>query len=339
MSERGGTAPEKAGRTGIPSGRAPTGFLDDAGRGAADAAVEPAPVAEAPPAEPRAETMPARAAKGPSVALALGGGGARGLAHIHAIEALDELGIRPVAVAGSSIGAIMGAGLCAGVPGRAIREHVMRTFSNKAELAARLWRLRPSLMGGVARSGGLPRLGQVDIARVLDAFLMPLPRAFEALEIPLTAVAVDFYGGRELHLTGGDLPSALAASAAIPGVFRPVSRDGCVLVDGNIYNPCPFDLLHGKADIVIAVDVVGTPAGTPGTEPSTIDCLIGVNQLMMRDKIEDKLRRTPPDILLRPDMPVRALEFHRTAEILAQTAHVKDELKAALGRLGIAPAA
>ena len=293
-----------------------------------------------------AEAMPEAAARRaeppaerPTVAVAFGGGGARGIAHIHVIEVLDELGIRPVAVAGSSIGAIMGAGMCAGVSGRAIREHVGRAFANKAELAARLWRLRPSLMGGVARTGGLPRLGQVDIARVLDAFLPPLPRRFEELEIPFTAVAVDFYGGRELHLTEGDLPSALAASAAIPGIFRPVSRDGCILIDGNIYNPCPFDLLHGKADIVIAVDVVGTPAGVPGTEPSTIDCLIGTNQLMMRDKIDDKLRRGAPDIMLRPDTAVRALEFHRTPEILALSEHVRDELKAALARLGMGPVA
>ena len=271
----------------------------------------------------------------PSVAVALGGGGARGLAHIHVIEALDELGIRPVAVAGSSIGAIIGAALAAGLTGREIGEHVVRTFGNKAELAARLWRLRPSLIGGVARSGGLPRLGQIDVERVLDAFLLPLPRRFEDLAIPFTAVAVDFYGGRELHLTSGDLRSALAASAAIPGVFRPVSRDGCILIDGNIYNPCPFDLLHGKADIVLAVDVVGTPTGVPGTEPSTIDCLIGVNQLMMRDKIEDKMRRAAPDVILRPDTPVRALEFHRAADILAQTAYLKDEVKAALAKRGV----
>ena len=285
-----------------------------------------------------AEAAPALSATeaddGPTVALALGGGGARGLAHVHVIEAFDQLGIRPVAVAGSSIGAIMGAAMCAGMSGREIGEHSLRTFGNKAELAARLWRLRPSLMGGVARTGGMPRLGQVDVSRILDAFLPPLPRRFEDLSIPFTAVAVDFYGARELHLSSGDLASALAASAAIPGVFRPVSRDGCILIDGNIYNPCPFDLLQGRADVVVAVDVVGTPVGTPGTEPSTIDCLIGTNQLMMRDKIEDKMRRAPPDIMLRPDMPVRALEFHRTPEILARTAHLRDELVAALEKRG-----
>ena len=285
----------------------------------------PAPAATHPPRQP-------------SVAVALGGGGARGMAHIHAIEALDELGIRPVAVAGSSIGAIMGAGLCAGIPARAIRAHVTNTFGNPAELAARVWKLRPAMMGGMSRTGF--RFGQMDVARIIAAFLMPLPERFEDLSVPLTVTAVDYYAHKEVHLTSGDLASALAASAAIPGVFRPVRRDGRILIDGGIYNPCPFDLIAGKADITVAIDVVGGPVGSDLREPSTIDCIVGANQLMMRSLVEEKRRIRAPTIYLRPQAsPVRALDFHRAGEVIDATAHLKHELIGALLRHGVVPPA
>ena len=294
-----------------------------------------------PPPDPRSAAAhgPAR----PTVALALGGGGARGLAHIHAIEVLDELGIRPVAIAGSSIGAIMGAALAAGITGAEMRRHALLAFADRAELAARLWRLRPATLGGLSREGALRkafqqgfRPGQIMVDRVMAAFLPPLPHDFDDLAIPLTVTATDFYGAREMHITRGDLHSALAASAAIPGVFRPITRDGSVLVDGGIYNPCPFDLLHGQADIVIAIDVVGRPEGDAAVEPRTLDCLIGANQLMMRSVIAGKLATCPPDVLIRPCLGgFRALDFHRAREILDATASVRDELRSALAERGV----
>ena len=80
----------------------------------------------------------------PTVAVAFGGGGARGLSHIHIIETLDELGIRPVAISGSSIGAIMGTGMAAGMSGAEIREHALATVGNKAAVVSRIWGLRPT---------------------------------------------------------------------------------------------------------------------------------------------------------------------------------------------------
>ena len=279
----------------------------------------------------------------PTIALALGGGGARGLAHIHAIEVLDELGIRPVAIAGSSIGAIMGAALAAGITGAQMRLHSLAAFADRAELASRLWRLRPATLGGLARPDAMRRVlqqglrpGNVLVDRVMTAFLPPLPASFEELSIPLTVTATDFYGHGEVHLTSGDLGSALAASAAIPGVFRPVRRGGRILVDGGIYNPCPFDLLQGVADMVIAIDVVGAPGGDETREPAPMEALIGSNQLMMRSVIESKLQTCPPDVLIRPPLGgYRALDFHRAAEILDATAGVADELRAALAARGV----
>ncbi len=78
--------------------------------------------------------------------IAFGGGGARGLAHIHVIETLDELGIKPVAIAGSSIGAIMGAGMAAGMTGRDIHDYARSILGSRAEVASRMWRSRPGTL-------------------------------------------------------------------------------------------------------------------------------------------------------------------------------------------------
>jgi NTE family protein len=270
------------------------------------------------------------AASGPTIALALGGGGARGIAHIHVIEALDELGLRPTVIAGSSIGAIMGAAMASGMRGTEIREHTLTAISRRGELMNRLWRLRPTSFSE-AMSGGFG-LGQFNLERVLDAFLPDaIPRDFADLAIPLKIMATDYYGQNEHVCVSGDLRKAIAASAAIPALFRPVKIDGKVMIDGGIYNPVPFDHLHGKADIVIGVDVVGGPEGDGETLPSRIDSLLGSSQLMMQSIIAMKLKAHPPHIFLRPEVNrFRVMDFLRAQEVLDATASVADDLKRAL---------
>ncbi len=268
---------------------------------------------------------------GPSVAIALGGGGARGLAHIHVIEALDELGIRPTRIAGSSIGAIMGAGMAAGMKGRDIRDYSVGVLGRRGEVASRMWRTRPETFVDALR-GGL-RVTQFDLERILRAFLPPqLPHRFDGLTIPLAVTATDYYGHCQRVFEEGDLFSALAASAAIPAVFRPIVRDGVVYIDGGICNPVPFDLLRGTADIIVAVDVVGAPEPMPGRRPTSIDLMFGATQLMMQSIIAGKLEHGHPDILLRPAVTrFRVLDFLKVETVLAETAGLKDELKRTLG--------
>ncbi|MGE6781245.1 patatin-like phospholipase family protein [Ensifer adhaerens] len=273
----------------------------------------------------------------PTVALALGGGGARGLAHIHVIEALDELGIRPVVIAGSSIGAIMGAGMAAGLRGEEIRAHTLSTVGHRREVVNRLWQLRPSSLSEAMASGF--RFGQFNVERVLKAFLPEaIPPKFSDLEIPLKVVATDYYGQTEHICEKGDLRKALAASAALPAIFTPVRIDGRVMIDGGIYNPIPFDHLRGLADIVIAVDVVGGPDGDGKTIPSRIDSLFGASQLMMQSIIAMKLKEGAPDILLRPDVGrYRVMDFLRAQDVLNGTVAIKDQLKRALEERMAAP--
>ncbi|RCS24600.1 patatin-like phospholipase family protein [Phyllobacterium salinisoli] len=267
---------------------------------------------------------------GPSVAVAFGGGGARGIAHVNVIEALDEMGIRPVAISGSSIGAIMGAGMAAGMSGREIRAYCNETLANRAQVAGRMWKMRPTSISEIL-AGGI-RFTQFNIEKILKAFLPErLPTTFEELEIPLAVTATDFYGQQEVIIESGDLISAIAASAAIPALFRPIRRDGRILIDGGIYNPVPFELLEEKADIVIAIDVVGGPVGDDDKMPSSIDAMFGASQLMMQSIIATKLKRTRPVIFLRPQVSrFGVLDFMRVAPILRESVGVKDELKHAL---------
>ncbi len=276
------------------------------------------------------EALARRGSGDPTIAVAFGGGGARGLAHIHVIEVLDELGIRPVAISGASIGAIMGSAMAAGMSGRDIREYALATLGRRAEIVSRVWRLRPSRMGQVW--GGGFRLGQFNVERIMSAFLPEMfPERFEQLTIPTKIVVTDFYAQQEAVLSDGDLRNALAASAAIPALFRPVLCNGRYMIDGGIFNPLPSDHLAGMADIVIGVDVVGGPSGDDGVRPSTTDLLFGASQLMMQSIITMKLRTAPPDIFLRPDVSrFRVLDFLKAEEILRASTGVRDELKRGL---------
>ena len=253
----------------------------------------------------------------PTFAVAFGGGGARGLAHIHAIEALDELGIKPVAIAGSSIGAIMGAGMAAGMRGAEIHDYSRSILGSRAEVAARMWRSRPGTIAE-AMQGGI-RVGQFNVERILKAFLpAAIPATFEELKIPLKVTATDYFGHKLAVFAEGDLQSALAASAAIPAVFRPVIRDGRVLIDGGIYNPVPFDLVE-KDDRVHRARVAQR------------DLMYGATQLMMQSIIANKLRQHPPDILIRPAVSkYRVLDFLKIETLMADTVEIKDELKRAV---------
>lgn len=279
--------------------------------------------------EEAALTAGARSA-GPTVAVAFGGGGARGLAHLHVIEVLDEMGIRPVAIAGSSIGAIMGAGMAAGMPGREIRDYTLATVGRRGEVFNRLWSLRPTTLSQAMTNGF--RFGQFNIERILKAFLPDaIPEDFSRLPIPLKVTATDYYGMHETVFDKGALHPAIAASCAIPAVFMPVKIGGRVMIDGGIYNPIPFDHLRSLADIVIAVDVVGGPDGDGETMPTRIDSLFGATQLLMQSIIAMKLKAGAPDILLRPDVNrFRVLDFLRAADVLAATESIRDELKRAL---------
>jgi len=267
-------------------------------------------------------------------ALALGSGGARGLAHVAVIEALDDMGVKPAAIAGASIGALIGAGYAAGMRGRDIRRHVLGIAHNPNETRRRLL---------AARSGSLTDLisGAFGQATLLDpekfcAQFLPdsIPADFSALQIPLTVMATDLHRRAEAPLSTGALRPAIAASIAIPGLFRPVTIDGRILIDGGTTNPLPFDVLFGRADVVVAIDVFGVPAADRDDMPGTWETVYTTILVMGSAILAAKLARATPDLLIRPNVTIfRTLDFPQATAILRTADAVKTEVKEKLGAL------
>lgn len=263
----------------------------------------------------------------PRIGLALGGGGARGMAHVPVIEAFGDLGIVPDAIAGTSIGAIFGAGFAGGLDGEALREVSEAIFRDRNAVLARLWKLRPRKLGDVF---GSPRIMQFDAGKVLEQFVGPhIPATFEELQVPLSVIATDFFRCREVQLSSGPLHAAVAASMAIPALFKPVTLDERILVDGGLVNPLPFDALPDDIDIVVASDVVGSPIPRKGrTMPGATDAVFGATQILMQSITQEKLKSRQPDILVKPDIAgFRVLDFMKTDRILAAAEPMRETTK------------
>lgn len=262
------------------------------------------------------------------IALALGAGGARGLAHIIVLEALDELGIRPVIIAGSSMGAIVGAAYAAGLPARALRAFVTASFKDRAKVISRLLQARVGKLSDMFQRGlGNPVL--LDGERLLDLFWPEaVPDTFAELKIPFLALASDYHLRTQVVLSDGALTPAVAASMALPGLVRPVVLGGQVLIDGGAVNPLPYDGLIADGRIVIAVDVGGMAAVSETRVPEPLEAMVGASQILMAALVQQMLERRAPDILLRPALEgVGALEFFRAKDILAAADPLKDDLK------------
>jgi NTE family protein len=269
-----------------------------------------------------------------SVALALGGGGARGLAHIVVAEALDEIGVKPVAIAGTSIGAIIGAGFAAGMSGREMRRYAINMAHNRTEVMRRMMRARAGKLSDIF-GGGLGDATRLDAELMCRQFLPEqLPEDFSGLAIPLTVIASDLYRRTEVAFSAGPLHRALAASIALPTIMRPVLHDGQILVDGGATNPLPFEHLRGRADLIVAVEISGPPTAGPSEVPNALECLYATVLVMTHSIISEKLRHGAPDLLLQPNVGIfRALGFLQASAILRAAEPVKAELKDRLAAL------
>jgi len=267
----------------------------------------------------------------PTIALALGAGGARGLAHIAVLEAFDELGVKPIAIAGSSIGAMIGAAYAAGMRAKSLHARVLDVLGDRANLMAALIGARSGRLTDVF-SAFSPFL--IDGEKLLDR-LWPetVPDRFEDLSVPFTAIATDYYGRSEAVFHDGPLLPAVAGSIAIPGLVRPVRHGGRVLVDGGAVNPLPFEHLIGRADILVAVDVTGGPSPLATRAPSSFETMFGALQIMQGAIVAAKLKIYRPEIVVRPAVDrFRVLDFFDVRAILSAADPVKDELKRELER-------
>jgi NTE family protein len=266
-------------------------------------------------------------------ALALGAGGARGLAHIAVVEALDEMGVKPAAIAGSSIGAVIGAGYAAGLSGRAMRRHLLSLAHDRGEVLRRVMAARAVAWSEILGAGfGNPLV--VEGGKFFDAFMGELlPADFAALKIPLTVLATDLHARECVTFSGGALKPALAASMAVPGLVRPMDVEGHVLVDGGVTDPLPFTALRGKADVIVAVDVSGGGADAQGV-PDPWESLFAAISVMGHTIVAHRLKEGTPDLVLRPNIGIfRMLDFFQASAILRAAEPIKAEVRQKLGAL------
>jgi len=287
--------------------------------------------------------------------LALGSGSSRGWAHIGVIRALEERGIKPDVVCGTSIGALVGGAYAAGELDRLEKWVTGIAWTTVVRLMDLTWR------GGLIRGTRLFTLFRTILA----------DREIDELPIPFGVVATELHSGRELWLRHGNMLEAVRASCAMPGLFTPVVRDGAVLVDGGLVNPVPVSMCRALgAELVVAVDLSWGKLGpyrrskerkqAPREEPSwlgrlTTKVLPGKDKpenpsivkqeeepiipsifnvfMTSLDIVETRVARSrlagePADVLITPLLPDFAtMDFHRAEEAIA-------EGRAAVDRMG-----
>jgi NTE family protein len=241
------------------------------------------------------------------VGLALGGGGARGIAHLGVCQRLAELGIPLHCIAGTSIGAIVGSIVASGNLDKAIE------WCRQPD-----WKKLPKLMFETSLT-----VKALTPGKRVEALLGELITAqdFSMLDIPFAAVATDLHTGERVVMDGGDLFSAVRASMSIPGVFPPVERDGRVLVDGQFVDPVPVSLCREMgADAVIAVDInpPNDPAGMkPYSKFNIVDVLTSTFNIMNRRITDRALVDDRPEMLIRPKVGgVLALDFRHADRLV-----------------------
>ncbi len=234
----------------------------------------------------------------PRFGLALSGGAALGLAHIGVLKVLEDAGVRPDFLAGSSMGGVIAAAYAAGLSPVEIEEMAKDT----ARTRKLIHMADPSL----------PQRGLLRGERVLT-FLEDLLHGatFSQLKIPLTLVAVDLNSGREIHMKEGSVSEAVRATISIPGLFAPFERDDLRLVDGGLLNNIPADVVREMgADVVVAVNVGGFDDSlwkgismTPTFSNRVSNMLLTLGEsldLVLNVERVLKLQANPPDFLVQP---------------------------------------
>jgi NTE family protein len=238
------------------------------------------------------------------VGLVLGGGGARGLAHIGVLKVLRRENVPIDYIVGTSMGGIIGAALAANVPLEVIEEEALHIHKLSKQI-----KLVDLQIGGSALLKG------TRVYRFIGE-LIGKDLTFDKLDIPFAVVAVDIKTGREVILNKGNVSSAIRATISVPGVFEPVEYENFRLVDGGVLNNVPVDVAKKMgADYVIAIDVLPSfPQNTPGETPVVrpIKLLPGpqsmyetlnIMLIMISEMTELRLKCTQPDLVIRPDLP------------------------------------
>lgn len=271
------------------------------------------------------------------IGLALGGGGAKGFAHIPILEVFDELGIKPYCITGTSIGAILGALYASGHSAKSIAEMFHKLIAPPNARLIDIIRNKDSLkiFDLIDPHFSFKPQGLIKGEKLLSYLYDQMQAStFEELQIPLKVVATDFWRRQQVVCDSGDLLAALRASMAIPYIFTPVKDGDRVLVDGGLVNNVPHDLLSPTCDITIAIDIMGETATPPDKIPSPREAIFHTYQVMMNAMAREKEAHHPVDIYLHPPLvDVEILDFHKPWEIYEQGLGAKEGFKKQLVKL------
>ncbi len=257
----------------------------------------------------------------PKIGLALSGGGARGFAHIGVLKVLERAEVPIHCLAGTSMGGLIAAAYAAGLTPTHIEQEALRMQSARHLLSL--------------ADPTLPRRGLFEGQKVCDYLRSQIGTCtFTDLQFPLTLVAVDLQTGQTVYLNEGYVVEAVRATIALPGIFKPVERDGRILVDGGLLNNIPADVARDQeCDVVIAVNVAGIEEGSntmlealqrirlfPDGLAETLQILYRSLAVMIADASCRRLEQAQPNILIQPTIPhdVSVLTgFTRAAQTIA----------------------
>ena len=294
----------------------------------------------------------------PRIGLVLSGGGARGAAHVGVIQALEEMRIPIDAVAGTSMGAVVGGLYAAGLSGTEIAQvfdaldwqDMLRDRAPRRDLVYRRKQddrvfLARGALGVSATDGVLLPLGLIQgqkITQVLRTATMRVAdvQDFDRLPTPFRALATDLETGDAAVLKSGDLATVLRASMSAPGVLAPVEIGGRLLVDGGLVDNLPVSLAREMGvDILIAVDVSFPLARRDGLE-SPLDVtnqMIGI--MLRRGTRASRAQLSDRDILIQPDLGrMTTVEFSRVPQVMMAGESAVDPVRTRLSALAVSEA-
>jgi NTE family protein len=284
------------------------------------------------PAQDQATTAPSQATRRPKIGLALGGGGARGAAHVGVLRVLEQLHIPIDYIAGTSMGSVVGGLYAVGYSPDELEKIISTVdwnnlFIDSAPRRDTVFRFKeneylvpPGATVGIAHGVTLPAglIAGRKLGFLLNTLTLPAASVqnFDRLSIPFRAVATDARTGEVVVLGHGSLPSAIRSSMAIPVVFTPVTFEGRSLIDGGTSQNLPVQTVRAMgADIVIAVDVASS-SEVPTEGPRSVADMLGrlIDLPLLRNTIES---RPLADIVITPDLKgLSSGDFAKAVQII-----------------------
>jgi NTE family protein len=255
------------------------------------------------------------------VGVALGGGGAKGFAHIAYLQAMDEMGVKPSCISGTSMGSIIGALYAVGYSPENILEALDSLSAKRLTspgLLSRLQFVPPTLTGSLVK-------------RLLRGFFGG--RTFEDAKIPLKTVAVNFHTLEEKVFTSGSILDGVMASIALPGFFPPYFCGSEYYIDGGALNIVPFNTLRDECDILVAIDV-STQRANPGLAPTAQNAYLATWNAASSLILDYQFAGARIEILERPEFPdIGSTQFDQYKRIYTDTKRGIPEFREKLGRL------